>query len=295
MSDLIQGYLQTSTEECNHRTPSDMYSWKSPPTSKIEEDAQLLLSAATTRSLPPPPVSKAKRSGGSIKNNKALASSSNSLQKHERNLNRALADMNRLCVTMDLSTKVRECACSLYLRVEQENWHRGKNTDTIIATCIFLACRQQGVPRTFKEICALTQVPRKDIGRTFKFLKDKLGTSASSSIMSSSSEDLMSRFCASLSLSTTAQKSAILLNKRAKDRDTLAGKSPVSVAGACIYMASHLVGQPRDAGVISHVAGVSQVTIKNSYKLLYADHQELILDDVLAVDPMASIQFLPVP
>ncbi|KAJ2238903.1 transcription initiation factor IIB [Coemansia sp. RSA 455] len=81
----------------------------------------------------------------------------------------------------------------------------------------------------------------------------------------------------------------------ARERDTLAGKSPVSVAGACIYMASHLVAQPRDARVISHVAGVSEVTIKNSYKLLYADRALLLSSQILAVDPAASTANLPIP
>ncbi|KAI8320955.1 cyclin-like protein [Martensiomyces pterosporus] len=223
---------------------------------------------------------------------KALKSRTNSravIQRHERNLIHAFTEITALCDNMDLPRSIDDAARQLYRRVEEGNLHRGKNIDAIIATCIFLACRQEGVPRTFKEICALTNVPRKDIGRTFKFLKEKLGADTGSM----SSDDLMSRFCANLSLLSTAQECAVLLNQRAKERDTLAGKSPVSIAGACIYMASHLVGQPRDAKVISHVAGVSEVTIKNSYKLLFADRNQLVTEQVLAVDPMASLDHLP--
>ena len=48
---------------------------------------------------------------------------------------------------------------------------KGKSTDALIASCIFIACRRAAVPRTFKEINALTQVTKKDIGRTFKALE----------------------------------------------------------------------------------------------------------------------------
>ncbi|KAJ2820458.1 transcription initiation factor IIB [Coemansia erecta] len=192
---------------------------------------------------------------------------------------------------MDLPRVIDSAARDIFKRVEAENLHRGKSIDVIIATCIFLACRQKSLPRTFKEICALTKVPRKDIGRTFKFLKEKLGAKAGPM----SSDDLMTRFCENLSLLSSAQECAIMLNQMAKQRDTLAGKSPVSIAGACIYMASHLVGQPRDAKVISHVAGVSEVTIKNSYKLLFADRHHLVSEAMLKASPTASIEFLPTP
>ncbi|KAJ2657199.1 transcription initiation factor IIB, partial [Coemansia sp. RSA 1199] len=195
-------------------------------------------------------------------------------ERQERNLVRAFNEISAACATMDLPRIIDDTARDLYKRVDAENLHRGKSIDAIIATCIFLACRQKSLPRTFKEICALTKVPRKDIGRTFKFLKEKLGAEAGPM----SSDDLMARFCANLSLLSSAQECAVMLNQMAKQRDTLAGKSPVSIAGACIYMASHLVGQPRDAKVISHVAGVSEVTIKNSYKLLFAD-RDLVCGD----------------
>ncbi|KAJ2778382.1 transcription initiation factor IIB [Coemansia javaensis] len=221
----------------------------------------------------------------------SAAAAAAAAQRHEQGLARAFDGISETCAGMDLPWGVAEAARELFRRVEAENLHRGKSIDAIMATCIFLACRQKAVPRTFKEICALTQVPRKDIGRTFKFLKEKLGAETSPV----SSDDLMARFCANLSLLSTAQECAVLLNQMAKRRDTLAGKSPVSVAGACIYMASHLVGQPRDARVVSHVAGVSEVTIKNSYKLLFADRHHLVSDQILRVHPAASMDFLPVP
>ncbi|KAJ2697741.1 transcription initiation factor IIB [Coemansia sp. IMI 209128] len=213
-------------------------------------------------------------------------------QRHGDTLDRGLEQISAMCVAMDVPRPIESAACEYYRRVEAGGLHRGKNQDAITATCVFLACRQHAVPRTFKELCALTRVPRKDIGRMFKLLKDKLGAADTAAM---SPDDLMTRYCANLSLLETAQDCAILLGRMARERDTLAGKSPVSVASACIYMASHLVAQPRDARIISRVAGVSEVTIKNSYKLLYADRSLLLSSQVLAVDSAASIDNLPIP
>ncbi|KAJ1898292.1 transcription initiation factor IIB [Kickxella alabastrina] len=254
-------------------------------TTQQDESSHSDSSTTSSTSTTKPPLMLRSRSRSSSSSSRAV------IQRQERNLTRAFTEISLMCQTMDLPRSINEASRELYRLVEEGNLHRGKNIDALIATCIFLACRQKGVPRTFKEICALTRVPRKDIGRTFKYLKEKLGADAGSM----SSDDLMARFCANLSLLEKAQECAVMLNKRAKERDTLAGKSPVSVAGACIYMASHLVGQPRDARVISHVAGVSEVTIKNSYKLLHKDRALLIGPEMLETDPMASLDNLPLP
>ena len=51
---------------------------------------------------------------------------------------------------------------------------RGKSQETIIAGCLFIACRQMGVPRTFREIFAVTKVSKAEIGRIFKVLEEVL-------------------------------------------------------------------------------------------------------------------------
>jgi transcription initiation factor TFIIB len=56
----------------------------------------------------------------------------------------------------------------------------------------------------------------------------------------------------------------------------LAGRSPLSVAAACIYMASHLLGKPKTAKEIGAFAGVSDGTIRTAYKFLYQDRERLI-------------------
>jgi len=58
----------------------------------------------------------------------------------------------------------------------------------------------------------------------------------------------------------------------------LAGRSPLSVAAACIYMTSHLMGEPRSSKDIATVAGVSDGTIKTAYRFLYQARERLVED-----------------
>lgn len=64
-------------------------------------------------------------------------------------------------------------------------------------------------------------------------------------------------------------------------KGVLAGRSPLSAAAACIYMASHLMGVPKTPKNIADVAGVSDGTIRTSYRLLYAKKEELIDEEWL--------------
>ena len=50
---------------------------------------------------------------------------------------------------------------------------RGKSQESIMAASIFIGCRKANVARSFKEIWALTNVPRKEIGKVFKIM-DKI-------------------------------------------------------------------------------------------------------------------------
>ncbi|KAF9307238.1 transcription initiation factor IIB [Mortierella antarctica] len=198
--------------------------------------------------------------------------------KGERNLLQAYKDISAMS----------DIAKQLFKRVEDEKLLRGKPNESIIAACIFIACRQYGVPRTFKEICTLTQVPKKEIGRCFKALNEAF---QETKVQTMTSEDLMARFCSNLNLPMEVQKSAVDLTKRAKDIGNLAGKSPVSIAAACIYMASHLFDKARSTRDISVVCGVSEVTIKNAYKHLYGERNKLIDDRITA----KHIEALPAP
>lgn len=208
----------------------------------------------------------------------------------ERNLLAAYKEIGAMCSAIHLPKTVTDVACQLFKRVDDEKLLRGKSNDAVMAACIFIACRQDKVPRTFKEICALTKVSKKEIGRCFKALEKVFETDRDPT--STSAEKLMVRFCNHLGLGPNVQREAEDLARSAKKLGTLAGRSPISVAAACIYMISALFKTPKSAKDIAIVAGVSDVTIRNAYKYLYAEREKLIDAKVLA-QPGVKMEYLP--
>ena len=78
----------------------------------------------------------------------------------------------------------------------------------------FLACRQEEVPRTFKEIVAVSNHNKKEIGRVFMKIKNKLEiilktpNANNDRLEIIESSDFISRFCGNLQLSREIQRAA---------------------------------------------------------------------------------------
>merc|ERR1711868_50463 len=100
---------------------------------------------------------------------------------------------------------------------------KGRSNDAIAAACLYIACRQESVPRTFKEICAISRISKKEIGRCFKLIIKNLEKSVS--VITSA--DFMARFCCSLSLPKQVQNAAVHIAQTAGALDLVGGRSPL--------------------------------------------------------------------
>ena len=91
--------------------------------------------------------------------------------KSTKSLLAAYKELTAFCDSISIPPNVAGYAKHLFKKVDDAKAFKGKSQDTIIAGCLFIACRQLGVPRTFREIFALTKVSKAEIGRIFKALE----------------------------------------------------------------------------------------------------------------------------
>ncbi|KAK5636114.1 hypothetical protein RRF57_011826 [Xylaria bambusicola] len=208
----------------------------------------------------------------------------------------AYREISNFCDAMNISKTTQDAAKHIFKMTDDAKYFKGKSSEVIIAGCIFIACRQSNAPRTFREIFALTKVPKKEIGRTFKMLEkflqdDKNKTfvrpindgGAPPTLSATNATELCARYCSGLRFRNNhlmARISSELCEKSSSVKD-LAGRSPLSVAAACIYMISHLMGEGKSSKQIASVAGVSDGTIKTAYRFLYQARDSLIDEEWL--------------
>ncbi|KAG5219386.1 transcription initiation factor IIB [Salix suchowensis] len=199
-----------------------------------------------------------------------------------RELQRAASHISSWCDQFSLPKTISDIAKQLYKRSDEEKLLRGKPLDAVIAACIFIACRQAHVPRTFREICNLTHVSKKTLGQCYKALEQAFnlspGATAANNASSPSTgpENLLSRYCNHLDLPPNVQSICSDIIIAARKHGIADGRSPVSIAGGAIYFTCHLLGKPKALKDISAVAGVSEGTIKLVYRLYHEASSKLV-------------------
>ncbi|KIW23981.1 uncharacterized protein PV07_09721 [Cladophialophora immunda] len=216
--------------------------------------------------------------------------------KADKALQTAYAQIEAWGEKAKLTATIKTTAKMYFKRVYEANALRGKQTEVILAGCLFIACRQHQAPRSFSEIFGLTSVPKKEIGRAYKNLEKFLTKSSNENIQaieesggianrnllgfkstqSTKAADLCDRYCNMVGLPFRVSTIARELAQKIPTVEGLAGRSPLSNAAACTYFASHLLGFGKSTKQISEVAGVSDATIKHAYRYLLQAKDSLV-------------------
>ncbi|CAD6190009.1 unnamed protein product [Caenorhabditis auriculariae] len=223
--------------------------------------------------------------GASDSDNSLANAQRKSMNNTDRQMTQAMGVIRDMSARINLPKNIEDNAARIFKDVLDSKALRGKNNEAQAAACLYIACRKDGVPRTFKEICAVSHVSKKEIGRCFKLIIKSLETN----LEQITSADFMSRFCANLGLANSIQSAATRIAKRAVDMDLVAGRSPISIAAAAIYLASQASSDKRTAKDIGDIAGAAEVTIKQTYKLLLPKASELFPEDYRFVTPIDQL------
>jgi len=204
-----------------------------------------------------------KLSGSSLRRYKKLQREDlRSATKTERNLKYAFDDLKRFTSILKLPAAVEEESARLYRKALDKNLIRGRTVESVMAGCIYLACKNFGVPKGFKEVCHLTGVDQKDFGKAFKHVARRLGIKFGPT----SAIDYIPRFGAVLKLTSETQSKAVEVLKKAEKLNLDNGKGPLGLAAAAIYIASQITGQHITQKMVADTTAVTEVTIRNRYK-----------------------------
>ena len=93
---------------------------------------------------------------------------------HNRNLFQAFSQLYALKDKLGLSYTIIEKTAYIYRKAEDRGLVRGRTTSGMVTAAIYLACRDIGVPRTLKEIAAISNTKRKHIALCCRLLITEL-------------------------------------------------------------------------------------------------------------------------
>lgn len=179
----------------------------------------------------------------------------------ERSLPEATRVLERYVAALDLPRNVRDEAGFLSHKAIQRKLARGRSIEVLVAATVYAACRIAGVPRTLDELERVTGLPKTRVGAAYRSLHRELALT----VHAAHPTDYVERFCSELGLDRGVEREALTLLQAFEPPGSATSVSPCGTAGAAIYLASLVRGQPRSEKAIARVAGVSEVTLRNRY------------------------------
>jgi len=180
----------------------------------------------------------------------------------ERNLAVALSEITKTANNLSLPRSICETASVIYRKAVKERLIRGRSIQAISAASVYIGCRQCGTARTLEEIAKASNVSKREVGRSYRFLVKKLDYY----IPPFKAKQYVSKFSNQLAMQGKTEEIAGKILKVAKETRLTSGRGPMGIAAAASYIASVLVGERRTQREIADTARVTEVTIRNRYK-----------------------------
>ncbi len=180
----------------------------------------------------------------------------------DRNLAQAMAELDRLSDKLHIPPSIKEKAAVIYRRSLDRGLVRGRSISAITAASLYAACRMTQTPRTLREISAQSPIEKKDIARCYRLMLRELDIQ----MPKPEAQLRVPKIAAKVGVGEKTQQTAVDLLRRATRLKTTAGKDPMGLAAAALYIACVMCDEKRTQKMIADAAGVTEVTIRNRYK-----------------------------
>jgi len=180
----------------------------------------------------------------------------------DRNLAQAMAELDRLSDKLHIPPNIKEKAAVIYRKALDQGLVRGRSISAIAAASLYAACRMTQTPRTLREITRVSTIDKKDIARCYRLMLKELNIQ----MPIPDAQLRVPKIAAKVGVGEKTQQKAVEILRRAGKLKTTAGKDPMGLAAAALYIACQMTDEKRTQKVIADAAGVTEVTIRNRYK-----------------------------
>jgi transcription initiation factor TFIIB len=180
----------------------------------------------------------------------------------DRNLAQAMAELDRLCDKLKIMASIKERAAIIYRKALEQGLVRGRSISAITAASLYAACRVTQTPRTLREITSQSPIDKKDIARCYRLMLKNMNLQ----MPKPDAQTRIPKIAAKVGVGEKTQQIAINILRSAEKKRTTAGKDPMGLAAAALYIACVQNNEKRTQKNIADAAGVTEVTIRNRYK-----------------------------
>jgi transcription initiation factor TFIIB len=182
----------------------------------------------------------------------------------ERNLSKALFILEGAKNKLALPDPVSERGAYLYRKAASEKLIRGRSIRNIIGASIYIACRQENVPRSLLDIAKTINITKGELARAYRVIVNNLDLK----IPAYNPIEFLAKICNNIRVSEKTKRYALSLLKQAEEKELFAGRNPMVICTAAAYLACLKNGEPKSQEMMSEVSGITDVALRNNVSFL---------------------------
>lgn len=182
----------------------------------------------------------------------------------QRNLTQALSELTRIADELNLPQNTRETAAMIYRRAVTQGLIRGRTIQSVVASAIYMSCRQCQVIRSLEDVAKAATISRKEAARNYRHLYKQLQPE----VPQVDKDNLITKYVNQLRISGQTERLCRKVMDQAADQRLTIGRAPEGITAAALYIACKINQEDRTQGEIAKAAQITEVTIRNRYKEL---------------------------
>src|SRR5215211_4789423 len=179
-----------------------------------------------------------------------------------RNLMRAFNELGRLKDKLGLTSAIVEKAAYIYRKAEEKQMIKGRSISAILAAAIYIACRELGAPKSLREMTETSEVKSKALTHCYRLLALELDIK----VPLIENSKYIARIANKAAISEKTKRIAVATMDEITKNELSAGKNPVGLAATVLYLSCLATNENRTQMNIAAAAGVTEATIRNSFK-----------------------------
>jgi len=180
----------------------------------------------------------------------------------EKSIAFALSEIIRISSMLRLPKNITETSSIMYRKAVNEGVIRGRSIRGIVAAVLYLACRQNKLVRSLKEIAQVSEIDKKELASYYRFLVRKLKIF----VPPVKPNQHITKLSNQIGLNGITEGVAHKILLAARKKRLTSGRGAKSIASAACYIASIITGERRTQREVAEAADLTEVTIRNRYK-----------------------------
>ena len=180
----------------------------------------------------------------------------------DRNFRHAFILLDTIKSQLAIPDAVVEETAYIYRKAIAKKLTRGRSIPSLLYAALYAACRKTNTPRTLQDIARAGNIRKGDLAQAYRILIRTLDLK----FEPYDPAEFVTKISTVMGVSEKTRRDALNMILQAEEKKICAGKHPMALVAAAIYLSSCINGEKKSQNDIAKASGISNVSIRNLCK-----------------------------